>query len=226
MKKPVVDYRKFRPSKLNDPEFSHLKLLFGWVGYFCLYFLTERLIDPNNCHLIHSKLDDMIPFCEWFVIPYVSWYLLIVASLLYFALYDIDAFKKLQTYIIITQVVAMAIYIIYPNRQPLRPDLDTLGRDNLLIRGVNILYEFDTDTNVFPSLHVGYSLGIASTWIRKRDASAWLKVLISVFVLVICASITFVKQHSILDAFGAIPVCLLAEYLTFYFFPKRKKATS
>ena len=29
MKQPVVDYRKFRFSKLNDPEFSHLKLLAG-----------------------------------------------------------------------------------------------------------------------------------------------------------------------------------------------------
>ena len=31
MKKPVVDYRQFRLNKLNDPQFSHLKLLLGWV---------------------------------------------------------------------------------------------------------------------------------------------------------------------------------------------------
>ncbi len=29
VKKPVVDYRQFRLRKLNDPQFSHLKLLGG-----------------------------------------------------------------------------------------------------------------------------------------------------------------------------------------------------
>ena len=40
MKKPVVDYRKFRLSKINTPEYSHLKLLLAWAGYFLAYFLT------------------------------------------------------------------------------------------------------------------------------------------------------------------------------------------
>ena len=44
MKKPVVNYKEFRLRKLNDPQFSHLKLLLGWVGYFALYFITENFI--------------------------------------------------------------------------------------------------------------------------------------------------------------------------------------
>ena len=39
-KTPVVDYRRFRLSKLNEPEFSHLKLLGGWIFYFLMYFIT------------------------------------------------------------------------------------------------------------------------------------------------------------------------------------------
>ena len=70
MKKPVVDYREFRLSKLNTPQFSHLKLLLGWVGYFILYFLTENLIPAENCHPVWCKLDDIIPFNEFFVLFY------------------------------------------------------------------------------------------------------------------------------------------------------------
>ena len=114
MKKPIVDYREFRFSKLNQPQFSHLKYLLGWIGYFALYFLTENLIPANKCYIVHSRLDDIIPFCEWFVIPYVFWYLLIVGVLLYFALYNPDNFKKLMIFIIVTQITAMAIYIIFP----------------------------------------------------------------------------------------------------------------
>ena len=173
MRRPVVDYRQFRFSKLNDPEFSHLKYLLGWVGYFSLYFLTENLIPSERCYVVHSPLDDLIPFCEWFLIPYVFWYLLIVISLLYFALYNTEGFKRLQTFIIVTQVVAMAIYILFPNRQDLRPT--EFANDNLLTQGVSFLYSFDTSTNVCPSLHVAYSLGLASAWLKEKDVSAWWK---------------------------------------------------
>ena len=213
MKRPVVDYRKFRLSKLNDLEFSHLKLLLGWVFYFTMYFITENLIPPEKCHVIHCALDDIIPFCEWFLIPYVLWYLLLVFSLLYFMLYNVDGFKKLSTYIIITQVVAMTVYVLYPSRQDLRPDV--FPRDNILTRLLAFIYSFDTNTGVFPSLHVAYSLGIASVWLREKGVSRWWKAFLVVLIVLICAATTFVKQHSALDVLAALPVCVLAETIVF-----------
>lgn len=220
MRKPVVDYRKFRLSKLNTPEFSHLKLLLGWVGYFALYFLTENLIPAEKCHPIHCGLDDIIPFCEWFLLPYVFWYALIVFSLGYFALYDVDSFKKLQTFIIITQVVAMAVYILYPNCQNLRPD--EFSRDNFLTDCIGFLYAFDTNTGVCPSLHCAYSIGIASVWLKAKDVSKIWKAFVVIAVILICLSTMFIKQHSAVDFFAALPVCLLAEILVFKVFYKKK----
>ena len=220
MKKPMVDYRQFRFSKLNTPQFSHLKLLFGWVLYFAAYFLTENLIPVENCHVIHCGLDDIIPFCEWFIIPYVLWYPLIIFSLGYFALYNVDSFKKLQTFIMITQLVATIIYIVYPNCQNLRPTEFT--RDYILTDYIGFLYAFDTNTGVCPSLHCAYSIGIASVWLKEKDVSwAW-KGFIVIFVILICLSTMFIKQHSAVDFFAALPVCLLAEILVFKVFYKKK----
>lgn len=218
MRAPVVDYRKFRLSRLNDPEFSHLKLLAGWIFYFAAYFITEALIPAERCFPVHSVLDDYIPFCEGFIIPYVLWYVLVAGSLLWFALYNTQSFRKLQTYIIITQAVAMLIYVLFPNRQDLRPEV--LPRDNFLTDIVRFLYTFDTNTNVCPSLHVAYSLGIASVWVREKGVHPGFKVLIVAFVVSVCLSVAFVKQHSVVDIFAAIPVCLLAEW--WVFFRKRK----
>lgn len=220
MKQPVVDYRKLRLSNINTPEFAHLKLLLGWVGYFILYMLTENLIPAESCHPIHCYLDDVVPFCEWFVLFYVSWYALIVFSLGWFLLYDVDSFKKLQTYIIVTQVIAMTIYILYPSRQDLRPE--TFPRENFCTWILGIIYDFDTSTGVCPSLHVGYSLGIISTWLREKKTSKTWKVIVTVWCLIICISVAFVKQHSVVDIFAAIPMCLFAEWFTFY----RKKKTA
>lgn len=221
MKKPVVDYRQFRLSKLNDPQFSHLKLLLGWVGYFALYFLTENLIPRENCYVIHAPLDDLIPFCELFIIPYVFWYALIVISLLYFLLYNVDSFKKLQTYIIITQVAAMAIYILFPNRQDLRPA--EFPRENIFTEIISWLYAFDTSTNVCPSLHVAYSLGIASVWVKEKGVSRWWKAFVVVAVILICLSTAFIKQHSIVDAFAALPICAAAELILYRNYYKNKR---
>ena len=227
MRKPVVDYKQFRLNKLNQPEYNHLLYLLGWVGYFILYFVTENFIPLENCHVIYSPLDDLLfPFCEWFVSPYVFWYFLIAFTLVYMALYNPKNFKWFMSFIIVCQVVGMAIYIIYPNRQDLRPDLATLGRENPLTQLVGLLYSADTSSNVCPSMHVAYSVGIASAWLKEKTASVPFKILIVVCAIVISLSTAFIKQHSIVDAFVALPVCLLAEVIAFgkgYWMPKFKK---
>ena len=221
MKRPVVDYRTFRLNKINEPQFAHLKLLLSWVVYFALYFLTENLIPAEKCQPVHMWLDDVIPFHEVFLIPYVFWYFLIVFSLGYFLLYHVDSFKRLQTYIIVTQLTAMAIYILFPSRQDLRPAI--FPRDNFLTNCIRILYAFDTNTGVCPSLPVAYSIGIASVWTKEKGASIWWKSFVVVAVILICLSTMFIKQHSAVDFFAALPVCLLAEFIV-YHRPKARPA--
>lgn len=220
MRKPQVDYRQFRLKKLRDPEYSHLLLLLGWIGYFILYLLTENLIPLSRCHLVHCRLDDLIPFHEGFVLAYTGWYALIVFSLGYYLLYNVENFKGLQTYIIVTQVVAMICYIVYPTYQDLRPE--AFPRDNVLTWIMGLIYEFDTPTGVCPSLHVAYSIGIASSWLKETSASRFWKGFIVVFVVLICLSTMFVKQHSAVDVCAALPVCALAEWIAY----GRKKKTS
>lgn len=222
MRKPVVDYRTLRLSNITSPQFRHLFLLLGWIGYFILYFLTENLIPAEDCHPVWCKLDDIIPFNELFVIPYVGWYVLIVVSLGYFLLYNVENFKGLQTYIIITQAVAMVVYIVWPSRQDLRPA--EFPRENVLTWIMGLIYSADTNTGVCPSLHVAYSLGIASAWLKEKSAAWYVKLIVVVFVILVCLSVAFTKQHSVVDIFAAMPVCLLAEVLAFrpYYKSKRK----
>ena len=223
MKKQPYDYSGFSLERLNEPRFSHLKLLGGWIVYFALYFITENLIPPERCHPVHCALDDLIPFNEFFVIFYVGWYFLVFGALAYTLFYDVPAFKKLQTFIIITQVVAMAVYILWPSRQDLRPA--SFEHQNFCVWIVRFLYSFDTSTGVCPSLHVAYSLGILSVGLKDRYMPVWGKALLTFFVLMVCVAVCFVKQHSALDVLAALPVCLLAEYLTYHvFFPDKAKA--
>lgn len=223
LKKKPYDYSKFKLSKITTPQYRHLLLLLGWVWYFLMYYITEQFIPESRCHVVHCVVDDWIPFVEYFVIAYVFWYILVFGSLLYFLLYDVESFKRLQIFIIVTQVVAVIIYILWPSVQDLRPT--EFVRHNFCTWILNIIYTVDTPTGVLPSLHVAYSIGIASAWVKKRDAKISLKVFVAIAVLLICMSVNFVKQHSFLDVIAAIPVCILAEAIAFgknYWMPKWK----
>ena len=155
MKKPVVDYREFRFSRINEPRFSHVKLLAGWIFYFTMYFITENLIPASRCHPMHCRLDDLIPFNEYFLIFYVGWYFLVFGALLYTFLYKIENFRRLQIYLIVTQVVAMTCYVLWPSRQDLRPDV--FVRDNALTHLIQIVRYAYRRNRRLTSLLTGYT---------------------------------------------------------------------
>ncbi len=222
MKRPNYDYKGFRLSRLNEPRFSHLKLLGGWIFYFSMYFLTEKLIPFEKCHVMHIALDDVIPFNEWFVIPYTFWYVFVFGTLLFYLIKDVGRFRELQTFIIVTQVVAMAVYIIYPSRQDLRPEM--FPRENFFTWVLSIIYAFDTPTGVCPSLHVAYSLGIYSVVSKDPYLSRGWKIFVLIAVLAISYATTAVKQHSAIDVLWALPLGLLAEWFVYHRPGRRKTA--
>ncbi|MGM9603782.1 MAG: phosphatidic acid phosphatase [Faecousia sp.] len=224
MKRPMVDYRQFRFSRLGEERFAHVKLWLTWAVYFALYFLTENLIPVEKCHVIHCFLDDIIPFNEFFLIFYAGWYVLVFGSLLYYFLYDVPRFRQLDLYIFITQLAAMACYILYPSRQDLRPE--AFPRENFFTWVMGLIYTFDTNTGVCPSLHVAYSLAIVSVMTKDEHLSRGFQVFVTVFSVMVCLSTAFVKQHSVVDIFAALPVVLLGEAIIYgktYWVPKLRR---
>ena len=210
LRPPVVDYRKLRFSNITSPEFRHLFLLLYWVAYLLSFIFIERLTPAAYHHPVWCRLDDFIPFCEWFIFAYMSWHVSLVWTSLYTLAYDISAFKRFMWNLIITTVIAVATYIIWPNEQQLRPELASLGRSNILTWATGIIYSVDTNTNVCPSLHCigGFAVLFAALDMPQFRKKAW-PLFFTVFALLICASTVFMKQHSIVDFFAAIPVIII-----------------
>ena len=224
LKRQKVDYHGFRLSRINEPRFRHLWLLGTWLIYFALYFLTENLIPAERCHVMHCFLDDLVPFNEYFLIFYTGWYLLVFGSVAYYLMYDVKRFRELDLYIFVTQMVAMFFYIVLPSRQDLRPA--AFPRENFFTWVMGLIYTFDTDTGVCPSLHVAYSWAIFNVMVKDQHLAKWFKVFLGLFAVMVCLSTAFVKQHSFLDIFAAIPVVLLGEILIYgksYWLPRLRK---
>ena len=189
--------------------------------YLTLFFITERFIGADaNYTAMHHPLDDLIPFCEWFYIPYVLWYPFMGLVGLYLAFKDGNGFKRYMTYIGVSFIAAIGLFLLFPNGQDLRPDLATLGRDNLFTRAVSVLYKADTNTNVCPSLHVvGSMAAVFGIFHHPRlRKTVGLPIVGIILTVLICLATVFLKQHSVVDVFVAVPYGLIL-YGVVYWLP-------
>lgn len=94
--KPEVNYREFRIHKLNTPEFSHVRLLLYWPIFGLLFLFLERLQPQRNYYPVYCGLDDIIPFCEWALIPYLFWFVFLIGTLVYTFFVDVPAFRRMM----------------------------------------------------------------------------------------------------------------------------------
>ena len=99
---PVVDYRQLRPSNLTDRRFRHLLYLLWWPLFGLSFLYVERIRQVEEYTAMYCPLDDVIPFYEWFVIPYQFWFVYLVGMLLYTLFYDIDAFRGMMRFLMLT----------------------------------------------------------------------------------------------------------------------------
>ena len=213
-KTEIVDYRRLRPGNINSPEFRHLWLLLFWAVFGIFFALVERGGVTKNFHLMYSPIDDLIPFCEIFLIPYLFWFVYLVGIHIYTLLFDVESFRKLMYFIMITYTVTMVIYFLYPTAQGLRP-LE-FERDNALTRFIAGFYQFDTNTNVCPSSHVIGSVAVsAAAWNSKHFSTRGWRIVFSLATILISISTVFIKQHSVIDVAAAIPICVVA-YIIVY----------
>lgn len=204
-----TDFRRFRFSKLNTDEFRHLKLLIFWPIFGLLFTFVERFYNVEHYYSMHCPLDDMIPFCEWFLIPYLLWFVYLIGTIVYTFFFDVAAFKRMMYFIIITYSITMLIYLVFPTCQDLRPT--QFARDNVLTRFVAWFYNFDTNTNVCPSIHVlGSIAAMLGLCDCRRLQNPKLKLLFILLCVLICISTVFMKQHSVLDVLAALPLCVIA----------------
>lgn len=205
-------------------KWSHLIYAAILPAYLALFFLAERLV-VDHYWVSYLPLDDKIPFCEWFALPYVAWYPYLVIPGLIFLLRDGEAFRRYMLYIGLGFSSAVLFCLIFPNGQDLRPA--TFPRENFCTEILRWIYSADTNTNVCPSMHVIGCWGtvLAEHYALPKQRRGWM-IPIAALALLICASTVFVKQHSILDIFVAVPWSLVCGWIIYRPRPAKRPSRS
>ncbi|WP_129724399.1 phosphatase PAP2 family protein [Xylanivirga thermophila] len=195
---------------------SHFYLLFIFVPLLMWFSYCEKNIVPE--YILHTALDNKIPFIKVFIIPYVIWYFYVAFGLIYTGINSKEAFYRLLIFISGGMAVCYILYMLFPNGQDLRPDIT---ETDMLSRAIKFLYTIDTPTNVCPSIHVFNSIGVDAA-LRNLYAFSNNKKKISFFLMIsICLSTIFVKQHSIIDViYGTLLAAIF--YIPLYAIPNIK----
>lgn len=198
---------------------------FPMVFYIIVYFIWFEILEhTNRLHytVIHTALDDKIPFIEEFILPYYAWFFFMGAMMVLLYLYDRETYHRSCAFLAIGMTVFLIVSTIWPNIQYLRPA--QMPRDNIFTHMVENIYRNDTPTNICPSIHVYNSVAMifaafSSSWRGFRKN--WVRALVTVQGILIILSTMFVKQHSTFDVamafLMAIPVWLLTFLMGFTF---------
>lgn len=195
----------------QHPEYWYFLFIPGYIGCF---FLMEHLV-PSGCDYWASycRLDDYIPFLDFFVIPYVMWYPFLLVAGLGLLHRDVPEMKRYVWFMIAGFGFSMLFCVLFPNGQDLRPT--QFARDNFFTWLLARVYAADTNTNVLPSMHIIGCVAACCGVFRSAALRRW-RLPILVVAILICLSTVFVKQHSILDIFAGFAVCIPLWFL-FYF---------
>lgn len=173
------------------------------AAFFAIYMITFSYIENRDVHhyIIHTTIDEQIPFCEYFIVPYLLWFVFVAATVLYFMFFNKNKWKEYYQLIITLgsgMTIFLIISLIFPNGQDLRP---TLSGNSIFIKAVQFIYDTDTPTNVLPSIHVFNSLACCGAILKNKrnkfkKSSDMLTVALTILIIM---STMFLKQHSVID---------------------------
>lgn len=164
------------------------------AGFMYIYFLVLRhpLFPVTIMPL--TRLDRLIGFEPWGIVPYASLWLYI--SLVPGLLYTRREWLPFISAAAIMSIIGFAIFLLWPTAVP-RPDVDWARYPS-----VAFLKSVDASGNACPSLHVAFSV-LSCLWLerifRKLRAPALVRGVSVGWCVLIVYSTLAIKQHVALD---------------------------
>lgn len=189
--------------KIILQRYKHAWTLLYFAIYLPWFFFLEKTV-TTDYYVMHITLDDYIPFNEYFIIPYLLWFLYVAATLIFFFFADKQEYYRLFAFLAIGMTVSLIVCSVFPNGTDLRPVIDP--DKNIFTALVSVLWKGDTCTNVFPSVHVFNSLAVHIAIMRSRHLTKqrWIRVSSFVLMTMVCLATVFLKQHSAIDGFASL----------------------
>jgi hypothetical protein len=190
-----------------------------WLALSYLLFII--IYNSSAWYALHFQKSDSfvfdfeknIPFLEWMIIPYMTSGLLF--TLAFFFCSSQKDLILLTKRINFTTILSGLFFFLFPLKFSfIKPQIDS----DFLNPFFHFLITWDSNYNQAPSLHIGYAV-IFWFVINKEFKNSVLRVILQIWILLLCISTLTVFQHHLIDVITA----LLLSCVTFFIFPENKK---
>lgn len=192
------------------PKYTIIPLLLMIVMNVITYYGSQLYTTHLYHYNIASAIDYKIPFVSIFIVPYILAYAQWIIGYIVIAR---DS-KKLCYWIILAELVSktiiLFIFIIFPTTID-RPIIESNTIFNWL---TNMIYKSDAATNLFPSIHCLESFLVVVGTFKMKDAHPAYKWANLVLAILVFLSTVFVKQHVVIDIFGAFVVAIIGLWIS------------
>lgn len=195
MKNKIKNF--YNQYKHGLPLLAYMILYMTWWGW-----LEKNVTSHYN--IIHMAIDDYIPFCEIFVVPYYLWFLYVSVTVVFFFFRDKTDYRRCLTFLITGMTLFLIISTLYPNGHHLR--LNVMPRENIFTQWIAALWRNDTPTNIWPSIHVYNALGTHFAIAKSKafEKHKGIRLASLALCISIILSTMLIKQHSMSDVLGAL----------------------
>ena len=152
-------------------KYKHAWLLcygFIYLPWFCY---LEKTV-TRHYHVMHVALDDFIPFNEYFIIPYMMWFLYVAGTIVFFLFRNKEDYYRICTFLFSGMTISLIICTFFHNGTDFRPAFAYVNE--LLEQGVlknlgGLLY-FTDGKGIYPKKRPEYKT--AFLFLDDYDESA------------------------------------------------------
>lgn len=171
-------------------------LLLNVVTYF-----GTRLLTTGRTHYDWSlPIDDMLPLVTGMISVYILAYVQWVVGYIVIGRESRNLCYWMYSGEMIAKLICLFFFLCFPTTI-LRPEITGNGFFDQLTK---LIYAMDAPDNLFPSIHCLESYVCFRGAMYTKRVPIWYKYVMLVMTILVFASTVLVKQHVVVDIFGAV----------------------
>ncbi len=165
-----------------------------YYGKLMMYKFSNRV--NTNYHYINMKIDDLIPFCKYFMFFYFTYYWFSQLQLWFVSYGNKRKFYRMLIAAAITCVACNICFLCYQVRM-IRPEVTGNDPFDLWVKWI---YNRDAKAmNCCPSIHAVMGTLMVIGGFKSSNLPKWLNIVSVIFGVGCIVSTVFVKQHYFID---------------------------
>lgn len=181
-------------------------LIMNMVTYFGTRFFTQGL----KHHDISLSIDHSLPFVPAMISIYLLAFVQWIIGYVIIGRESPQLCYRIYTGEILAKLMCLLCFVVYPTTL-IRPEITGTGLFDTLTQ---FIYTLDAPDNLFPSIHCLESYMCFRGALETKKMPGWYKYVMLAMTLLVFASTVLVKQHVVVDMFGAVFVAELGLFVS------------